>query len=431
MKKTAYSVFLAAWACTITGVASAQGGTAKSPWSVNGNVQLEAAHIVASPERWSTLRLATEVGLGYRVSEEVRAKVVAQFASNVAPHVEDGFYDVRVRKDLDFNASVREAFVEFPIAGLGARIGKQSINWGEAVGVFVADVVNARDLREFLLPELDQVRIAQWAARLDWQGDDKSAELIWIPVPLFDRIGEPGGDFYPVIRTADGLRLPTNALVKPARKVKNSNVGARVGFINNGWDVAAFAYRSMDRETVFAPKLNDRFLSVTPMQGARITQIGGTLSKDLEFAVLKSELVFTAGKALASSSPSALTGLTKRDVLDWVVGMDIPIAESDIRVNVQVIDRRILDHDASVLENKRNTFGSLQVVVPAGAWEWSVLGIEGLGRNERLWRPKVAYKLGKNTRITLGADFFDGTASSLLGQFESNDRVYVRVKHSF
>jgi hypothetical protein len=43
----------------------------------------------------------------------------------------------------------------------------------------------------------------------------------------------------------------------------------------------------------------------------------------------------------------------------------------------------------------------------------------------------VAYKLGKNTRITLGADFFDGTASSLLGQFESNDRVYVRVKHSF
>jgi hypothetical protein len=299
------------------------------------------------------------------------------------------------------------------------------------VGVFVADVVNARDLREFLLPDLDQIRISQWAARLDWQGEDKSAELIWIPVPLYDRIGEPGGDYFPVLSTPSGLRIPANPTVKPRRTASNSNFGARAGFIKNGWDVAGFVYRSMDRETAFAPQLGGRFLSVTSTQGARITQVGSTVSKDLEYAVLKAETVYTHGKVLGSFSPTALNGLTQRNVVDWVVGLDIPIADSEARVNVQVIDRRVLDHDATVFDTKRQTFGSLQIVYPVGAWELSVLGIEGLGRNERLWRPKAVYKLAKNTRLTFGADFFQGKTSSLLGQFDANDRVYLRVKHSF
>ena len=77
------------------------------------------------------------------------------------------------------------------------RVGAQQIIWGEVVGLFFADVVSARDMREFLLPGFDIIRIPQWAARAEYFAGDTHVEFIWIPVPLFDRIGKPGADFYP------------------------------------------------------------------------------------------------------------------------------------------------------------------------------------------------------------------------------------------
>jgi hypothetical protein len=49
------------------------------------------------------------------------------------------------------------------------RLGRQHVVWGELVGAFVADVVSARDMREFILPEpeLQMLRIPQWAARAE------------------------------------------------------------------------------------------------------------------------------------------------------------------------------------------------------------------------------------------------------------------------
>jgi hypothetical protein len=405
LRLVAFSISL-----TFAGVASAQTSTAKSLIDFTANIQTEAARILNEPDRWSTLRLSLEVGATAKFGEEVRARVVGQLSGNFAPSVEDSYYPFAVRKDQRFNATVREAFVEMPLGNINAKIGKQYINWGEAVGVFVADVVNARDLRDFLLPDFDQLRIGQWAARFDWQGDDKSAELVWIPIPTYDKLGAFGGDYYPI---------PFNSATQ-----SNSNVGIRGGFLKDGWDVAAFYYRSSDRETVFGSSLNARGPVATPIVGNRISQIGATLSKDVDFAVLKSEAVYTRGKSLATSTLNA-DGLAKHNT------MDIPIPDSEARLNVQAIQRIVLNHSASLISPKNQSYASLQLSYPSGKWEASILAIEGLNHSERLLRPKITYKATKNTRVSLGADFFSGSANGLLGQFESKDRVYLRVKHSF
>jgi hypothetical protein len=414
----------------MTGVAQAQSSSQKGPIDFSANIQSEAARIVNEPQRWSTLRVALEVGATAKFGNDVRARVVGQLATNAAASAESNYYPFAVRKDQRLNASVREAFVEMPLGNFNARIGKQYINWGEAVGVFVADVVNARDLREFLLPDLDQVRIGQWAARVDWQGEDKSAEVVWIPVPLYDRIGAFGGDYYPIAYSTTTQSLRVGERVKPSSSLRNSNVGVRGGFLKDGWDVAAFFYRSMDRETVFANTLSALGPTLTPVVGNRISQFGYTLSKDVEFAVFKSEGVFTQDKALANL---ALTpeGFAKRNTVDWLVGLDVPLPDSEARVNLQMIQRFVLNHQPSLAVPKNQSYGSVQLTYPSGNWELSLLAIAGLNQSEHLIRPKVTYKATKNTRIALGADFFGGNAASLLGQFDSKDRVYLRVKHSF
>jgi hypothetical protein len=421
----AFPIFLA-----FTGGASAQTPTAKPPIDFTANIQTEAARILNEPDRWSTLRLALEIGATAKFGEDVRARVVGQLSSNFAPSVEDNYYPFAVRKDQRFNATVREAFVEMPLGNINAKIGKQYINWGEAVGVFVADVVNARDLREFLLPDFEQLRIGQWAARFDWQGDDKSAELVWIPIPTYDKIGAFGGDYYPIPFNSATQSLQIANRVKPSSSLSKSNVGVRGGFLKEGWDVAAFYYRSSDRETVFASSLDARGPVATPIVGNRISQIGATLSKDVDFAVLKSEAVYTHGKSLATSTLNA-DGLAKHNTMDWLVGLDIPIPDSEARLNVQAIQRIVLNHSASLISPKNQSYASVQLSYPSGKWEASILAIEGLNQSERLLRPKITYKATKNMRISLGADFFSGSANGLLGQFESKDRVYVRVKHSF
>ncbi len=402
----------------------------KSPIDFTANIQTEAARILNEPERWSTLRAALELGATAKFSDDVRARFVGQLSGNLAPSVEDTLYPFAVRKDQRFSATVREAFVEMPVGNINARIGKQYINWGEAVGVFVADVVNGRDLREFLLPDFEQLRIGQWAARFDWQGDDKSAELVWIPVPTYDKIGAFGGDYYPIPFNGSTQTLRVAGRAKPANSLGNSNFGVRGGFLKEGWDVAAFFYRSSDRETVFASGLDARGPVITPIAGNRISQLGATLSKDIDFAVLKSEAVVTHGKSLATAALNA-DGFTKHNTLEWLIGLDIPVPDSEARLNVQAIQRVVLNHNDALLSPKNQSYASLQLTYPSGKWEASVLAIEGLNQSERLIRPKVTYKATKNTRVSLGADFFSGSAQGLLGQFESKDRVYLRVKHNF
>ena len=62
------------------------------------------------------------------------------------------------------------------------RLGRQHVVWGEMVGLYFADVVSARDQREFILPDFDQMRTPQWAGRAEYFSDDFHAEILWIPV---------------------------------------------------------------------------------------------------------------------------------------------------------------------------------------------------------------------------------------------------------
>ena len=49
------------------------------------------------------------------------------------------------------------------------------------VGLFFGDVVSALDLREFVLPDFETIRIPQWAARAEYFNSNFHADLIWLP----------------------------------------------------------------------------------------------------------------------------------------------------------------------------------------------------------------------------------------------------------
>jgi len=70
--------------------------------------------------------------------------------------------------DRDLELGLREAYMDMYFNKFDLRIGKQQIIWGKAEGVFITDVVAPKDLREFLLPDFDEIRMGINALKLNY-----------------------------------------------------------------------------------------------------------------------------------------------------------------------------------------------------------------------------------------------------------------------
>src|SRR5205085_821477 len=87
------------------------------------------------------------------------------------------FYLPSVANNARVNFFARENYVDISANAWDFRLGRQQIVWGEMIGLFAADVVSAKDLREFILPDFSIVRIPQWAARAEYFKDNFHAEF--------------------------------------------------------------------------------------------------------------------------------------------------------------------------------------------------------------------------------------------------------------
>ncbi len=343
------------------------------------------------------------------------------------------FYPAAVRRDQQAELALHEAYVDFSRGDWEFRVGKQNIVWGEMVGLFFADVVSARDLRDYVLPEFNLIRIPQWAVRAEWYGDNRHLELVWLPLPEQDRIGKPGAEFYPYPWAYEGYGYEIVGADKPSRRLSNSGVGARYSQLISGWDLSAFAYRALDSAQTFHRSLIDAPLPVVSYQARhdRITRVGATLAKDFDGLVAKAELIYTTGRRFTRYTLDAGNGLAALDTIDWVAGLEFT-PRRDWRVNAQLFQRAFLDHDPAIRLDRYENGASLLVNVDlSNDWQAEVLGISSLNRRDWMLRAAAIWKAGRASRVRAGVDAFGGSPIGLFGGYANRDRAYVEYRYSF
>lgn len=402
-------------------VAEEQDAAAGSGIRLGGYGEFAAAYTDGGVDRWSKLRTRFELAATGRLGGGPRFKLAARADVDAAYDVESDFYPGPVRRDQRREFSIREAYVDFGAGEWEFRMGRQHVVWGEMVGLFLADVVSARDQREFVLPEFEAMRIPQWAARAEYFAGETHFEFLWIPVPSYDDIGKPGADFYPF--PVPGEVPVRNA--EPSTKLSNTNWGLRISHLIDGWDLTGFYYQSRD----VAPTLY-----ATPtgleLRNDRIKQVGGTFSKDYGSFVLKGEAVHTSGRKFLLVDQFARFGLKASDTLDYVVGADV--ASGDWRVNLQLYGRHAFDHDKSLGFDRDETGYTLLVNRRFGdRFEAEVLYVSSLNRSDYMLRPKVIWNITQEWRGQLGADLFGGRKQGLFGRFDDSDRVYLELRRWF
>ena len=278
----------------------------------SGSFDALGAYTYSDPAHWSRGVGRLTLAAQGEFADNVKWKVGGRLDGDLV-YATSNFYLDPVKRNQRTSAIWGENYVDFSAGALDFRLGAQQIVWGEVIGLFIADVVSARDMREFLLPAFDFIRIPQWAARAEYFAGDSHVEFVWIPVPTFDRIGKPGADFYPV-----PLSSPTPADVaapfldpqRPDRNLGNSNYGVRANTLVSGWDLAAFYYRSYSTQPTFY-----RTPTGTPGQPFvfqpaydRIWQVGATATKDLGEMVLRGEAVYANGQGYSVTSLDVSAG---------------------------------------------------------------------------------------------------------------------------
>ncbi len=397
-----------------------------------GFVQLEAARTTEEPRHWSKLRTRGEFGGQGNLGDGLKWKANVRLDYDAVFDV-NSFYPSAVAHDQRTNATLRETYLDASAGDWDFRLGRQHVVWGEMVGLFFADVVSARDLREFILPDFDTLRTPQWAARAEYFKDDFHAELLWVPVASYDDIGKPGAEFYPYQPVLPGFVGQYRNEVRPARNLGNGNYGLRLTTLRGGWDMSAFHYRSMDiaptfyREIVLAPVPTMTFEA----RHERIAQTGGTVAKDFGSVVLKGEAVYTRGRKFGILTLTDPDGLAAQNTLDWAAGLDFTLP-ADTRFNVQLFQRVFFDHDPDIVpEQKENGYSLYLNKKFAGNWEAQATWIASLNRTDWLFRPRVQWNFQKNWRLLMGADVFKGPPLGLFGQYAKRDRVYSEVRYSF
>ncbi len=395
--------------------------------------QLEAAYTYPSPGHWSKLTNRIELGAQGGFSENIKWKISGRFDYG-AIHSLSNFYPEAVRDDQRYNGQFRETFVDFGAGDVDLRLGRQQIIWGEVIGLFVADVVSAKDLRESLVMDFDLLRIPQWAARAEYFKNDIHVEAIWIPFPTVNRIGRPGSEFYPYPPPPP----PNTAYVinnerKPAEDGLEQNYGLRGSILRGGWDVAGFAYRSVDaspsffRQEVAGPI---PALVYTPRH-EKITQYGSTVSKDFDDFLFKAEAVYTVGQNFSTTNLADGDGVTAQNYLDYIVSVEVPLPD-DARFNAQFFQRIYKHHDADIYPKRVESGATLFWSGKLGrSWEPQILAIHSLDHNDWLLRPKMVYNFAKNWRAVAGVDIFGGHPTGLFGQYDRKDRVYSEVRFNF
>ncbi len=403
--------------------------TASSGGGLKGFVQFEAARTTAGDSHWSKLRTRGEFGGQGSLGEGVKWKASARVHYDAVFDIDDR-YPGPVERDLRSEAMLRETYLDISRGNWDFRLGRQHVVWGEMVGLFFADVVSARDLREFILPDFEMLRTPQWAVRAEYFKNDAHAELLWVPVASYDDIGKPGAEFYPYQAVAPGFTAQYRNVDRPSRRLGNGNYGVRLSALRGGWDFSGFVYRSMDIQPAFHREIVGSTMIFEPRHG-RITQAGGTIAKDLGSVVLKGEAVYTRGRQFGVPNPFDADGLVRQNTVDWAAGLDFTLP-ADTRFNVQLFQRVFLDHDADMMPDERENGYTLYLNSKIGGkWEAQATWIASLNRGDWLFRPRLQWNFEKNWRWLIGADVFHGPPVGMFGQYDTRDRVYTEIRYSF
>jgi hypothetical protein len=322
---------------------------------------------------------------------------------------------------------LRQGLINITAPKWAVHVGRQQVVWGEAVGVFIADVVNPKDYRQFLIPDFCDIRIPLWA--VDAQRSFGSAgmlEVFLAPDPRISRLPVSGAEFQfygPLI----DIPSSTTSMPRPIT-VGNSNIGIRYAWLRGGWDSAIFYHQALSD----VPAISTHLLLATtnPLVSVRkdyprVSHVGVTSTKPIGGFVLKGEALFTAGERFESST---LGDALRRESLSIMAGFSYPLC-CQYTVDVQYFQTSLFGPSNQIISPGFRSGLSVRVadVASLRRFKPSILSVVSPNQHDYWISPKLAVRLTSSSFFTIGWNWFNGRIQTQFGQFRNASRIEANV----
>jgi hypothetical protein len=307
------------------------------------------------------------------------------------------------------------------------RAGKQLVTWGRADGLNPTDLINPKDLTRLVSEESDQ-KLGTWLLGGTRYFGHLSITGLWITD------FEPSVFPLPPLASGAALarELPDHRAAQGALKVETTGgrLDASISYFD-GYDHLPDLTFSGSTITLFFP---------------RIRVVGADAAGNLGRFGARAEASYTfQDKSVGGPLPP------RRNVLSVVAGADRSFFEY-LNVNVQYLGRYVpgfKDPDG-ISDSTTREFAHLRALLiqeqariqngmsARVSYKWlhetletEVRGVTWFKGGDYLLSPRASYALSDFVKVSLGADFYNGPARSILGFQERNSLGFAELKYGF
>lgn len=337
--------------------------------------------------------------------------------------------------DRDLELGLREAFLDLRFDHFDIRVGKQQIIYGKAEGVFITDAVSPKDLKEFLLPDFDEIRMGITAAKVNYYFGNSTIEAVWAPVftptqmPEMNSIWRPAMPF-PMAPTYNYSTAEINPSLENSELfLRFSNMGSAADF-----EIVGGYFWDDDPTMHITKQINPITMQLTGLtvrpEHHRLTMGGASFSTPLGPTLVKAEGGYYSGKHFQTETPTIPDATIEKNYLHYMVGLEYSLA--GVMLSAQFIQENILDYEEGIRNDEIEstmTFLAKKSFLREKLW-LELFAYVGLNNQDALIRPKISYAFADGFDILLGANIFVGDKGRF-GQYNANDMIYTKLKYSF
>lgn len=333
-------------------------------------------------------------------------------------------------------ADYTDTYARYRSGDTRLTLGAQTIIWGRADEIPLADRVSRADLTRFVMDELPDRRRAQLAARWEQTFGEYKLDAVWLPVFRGAQLPDVESIWSPINRTTGQVigiaPSPTlAALVGAARideDVHGSGGGAlRLTKTGEPFDFGVTLARTRQSlpyyrvgGTLLAPTLT----AVHPFNnfaGADMEMVRGGYTWRMEVGYTDNIPVTLATTAMDSTH-----------ALDWIGAVEFFPGGKDTRLNLQLV-AHALQTDRSILELKEyyGANGEIETSFGHGRWKAGMRFSTGFNVHDVYLSPKLSYVGWEPHELYVAAHYFDGEARTLGGFHQDHSLITLGLRTRF
>lgn len=328
---------------------------------------------------------------------------------------------------------VPEVWVETELKRSKVRFGKQLALWSQMDNLPGLEYINPRNFHEFHAFNYVDSGLGQWSVSAESQSRIGNVSVVLVPASKTHQF--PTGDDWYALRAPRfqyGFEVDENQSDITIYEDDEVHGLAAVRFegFEDQWQWSLMSRIGPDFEPVATNRLDDDNLPALSLSHETLFSIGTSASASLNGWVLRGEAKLNPSRTFNRNENGALSK-TEANQLILAVGADA-WTYFDTFVSFQMMLDQVFAKQSALVRPTKDT---LITITARRSFLRDQLSAEfslyATGENDNLVKASLANFINDDVEIKFGADVYSGSMSTVFGQYDERDRIWVSAQYSF